>query len=88
MLRTFPAIRQRDTMDCGPTCLAMIAQAQGAYFRLDDLREWAGINRQGVSLHGLTLAAERMGFTTLPVKIDFATLRAQAPLPAIPRLTG
>lgn len=70
-------------MDCGPTCLAMIAQARGAFFRLEDLRDWAGINRQGVSLHGLSLAAERMGYTTLPVLLDLETLRQQAPLPAI-----
>lgn len=83
MFRNFPVLRQRDAMDCGPTCLAMIAQSKGAFFRLDDLREWAGINRQGVSLHGLTVAAERMGFTTLPVLLDFETLRQQAPLPVV-----
>lgn len=70
-------------MDCGPTCLAMIAQSQGAFFRLEDLRDWAGINRQGVSLHGLSTAAERMGYTALPVLLDLETLRQQAPLPAI-----
>jgi ATP-binding cassette, subfamily B, bacterial len=70
-------------MDCGPTCLAIVAQSQGAFFRLEDLRDWAGINRQGVSLHGLSTAAERMGYTTLPVLLDLETLRQQAPLPAI-----
>ena len=70
-------------MDCGPTCLAMIAQASGAYFSLDQLREWAGINRQGVSLHGLGLAAERMGYATLPMMLDLEMLRTHAPLPAI-----
>lgn len=74
-------------MDCGPTCLRMIAKHHGKSYSLQYLREICHIDRQGVSLKGLSYASEKIGLRTLVVKLPFihetdASLY-NAPLPAI-----
>jgi ATP-binding cassette, subfamily B, bacterial len=70
-------------MDCGPTCLRMIAKHYGKSFSLQALREKCFISREGVSMLGISDAAEYIGFHTIGVKIDFNKLVAEAPLPCI-----
>jgi ATP-binding cassette subfamily B protein len=79
----FPFYRQLDAMDCGPTCLRMIAKHYGKAYSLDSLRSKSYISREGVSLLGISEAAENIGFRTLGVKINFEKLVAEAPLPCI-----
>lgn len=79
----FPYTRQRDQMDCGPTCLKMIAQYYGKSFALPYLREACFITKQGVSLLGIATAAEKVGFRTLSVKVDTKTLLRERPVPFI-----
>ena len=69
-------------MDCGPTCLRMIAKHYGKNFSLQKLREIAGINREGVSLLGLSDAAEKIGFRSLGCRISIEQL-TEIELPAI-----
>ena len=40
MLNKFPAYTQLDTMDCGPTCLRIIAKYYGKSFSLQKLRDY------------------------------------------------
>ena len=70
-------------MDCGPTCLRMIAKYHGRNFNLQKLRDASGFSREGVSLLGIAEAAESMGFRTLAVKVPFEKLIKDAPLPCI-----
>ncbi|XZF14127.1 peptidase domain-containing ABC transporter [Chitinophagaceae bacterium MMS25-I14] len=79
----FPFYRQHDAMDCGPTCLRMIAKHYGKDISINKLRENAHISREGVSLLGISEAAEKIGFKTLGSKITFAQLDADALLPCI-----
>jgi ATP-binding cassette subfamily B protein len=79
----FPFYRQHDSMDCGPTCLRMIAKHYGKSYSLEWLRENSYIDREGVSLEGISDAAEAIGFHTLAVKIDYKTLVEDMPLPCI-----
>lgn len=81
--KSFPIYRQLDQMDCGPTCLRMIAQYYGKHFSLQTLREYAYITREGVSLKGISEAATRIGFRTLGVKVTFEQLDEEATLPCI-----
>jgi ATP-binding cassette subfamily B protein len=55
-------------MDCGPTCLRMVAKHYGKNFTLQRLREISGINHEGVSMLGISEAAEKIGFRTLGSK--------------------
>lgn len=57
-------------MDCGPTCLRMIARHYGKNFSLQRLRDICGINREGVSLLGISEAAEKIGFRTTGARIS------------------
>lgn len=70
-------------MDCGPTCLRMVAKHYGRNFTAQSLREKAQIGKDGVSLMGIAEAAESIGFHTLGVKISFEKLAEEAPLPCI-----
>jgi len=54
----FPHYTQLDAMDCGPTCLRMVAKHYGKSYSLQSLREKSYITREGVSLLGTSDAAE------------------------------
>lgn len=83
MPRIFPFYKQLDANDCGASCLRMIARYHGRYYSLDNLREMTYIGKQGVSLLGISDAAERIGFQTLAAKTSFERLRKDVPLPCI-----
>ena len=70
-------------MDCGPTCLKIIAQYYGRYYSLQNLREKCHITREGVSLLGISDAAEIIGFRTTGVRLTWEQLRDEIPLPCI-----
>lgn len=70
-------------MDCGPTCLRMISKYYGKVFTLNDLRNKAHITREGVSMLGISDAAEAIGFHTLGVKLTYEQLLSEAQLPCI-----
>lgn len=80
---SFPSFIQLDAMDCGPTSLKMIAQFYGKYYSLQNLRERCHISREGVSLLGISDAAESIGFRTTGVKIYWEQLRDEVNLPCI-----
>lgn len=69
-------------MDCGPTCLRMIAKHYGRNFKVQTLRKLCEINREGVSMLGMSDAAEKIGFRSLGVKLNSVDLK-QAELPCI-----
>ncbi len=79
----FPFYQQFDAMDCGPTCLRMVAKFYGKHFSTEFLREKSYITREGVSLLGISDAAEAIGMRSMGVKITFEQLKKEAPLPAV-----
>ncbi|HEX5726424.1 MAG TPA: peptidase domain-containing ABC transporter [Longimicrobiaceae bacterium] len=81
--KPFPAMRQHDAMDCGPTCLRMVAKHYGRRYSLQFLRDRSYIDRQGVSLLGIAYAAESIGFRTRAAKVSVDHFLEHAPLPAI-----
>lgn len=70
-------------MDCGPTCLRMIAKYYGRNYSVQYLREKSFITRSGVSMLGISDAAETIGFRTSGVKVTFEQLEEALPLPCI-----
>ncbi len=69
-------------MDCGPSCIRMIAAFYGKSYSLQKLRQLAHITREGVSLLGLSEAAEAIGFRTIGARITFEQLM-EAPKPCV-----
>ena len=82
-MSSFPQFIQLDSMDCGPTCLRMIAKHYGKHYSLETLRQHSFITREGVSMLGISDAAEYIGFRTSGVMISFEQLVEEAPLPCI-----
>lgn len=79
----FPFIHQPDAMDCGPACLCMIAKHYGKTYTLDSLRQNSFIGKDGVSLLGISSAAEKIGFRTVGGRITYDNLIEKALLPCI-----
>ena len=82
-MKRFKVYHQKNIMDCGPMCLHMVAKHYGKNIGLEKLRNDAGLSKQGVSLLGLSEAAERIGIKTHRVAISYEQLKNEAPLPAI-----
>ena len=79
----FPLYKQLDAMDCGPSCLRMIASYYGKTYSLQNLRDKSYITREGVSMLGISDAAEAIGFRSMGVKITFEQLLSEAPMPCV-----
>ena len=80
---SFPFYKQLDAMDCGPTCVRMIAKHYGKSFSLEFLRSKCHIGIQGVSMLGISDAAEAIGFRSSGVRITFEKLARDVQLPCI-----
>jgi len=83
MRNKLPSYRQLDAMDCGSTCLRMIAAYHGRRYRQDTLRELSNVDVDGVSLMGISDAAEAIGMHSLGVKVTYEKLLDDLPLPCI-----
>ena len=81
--KKFPVYIQFDQMDCGPTCLRMVARHYGRVISREHLQNLTSFNFDGVSIRGLLNGAEAIQLRSLPVNINFDTLQNQAPLPCI-----
>jgi len=82
-VKEFPFFPQQESMDCGPTCLLMIASFYGKDCSIQALRAATNITEEGVSLLSISEAAESIGFRTSAVKASFEELEQQAVLPLI-----
>lgn len=82
-MKIFPHYTQLDAMDCGPSCLRMIAKYYGRSYTLQYLRDRSFITRDGVSMLGISDAAEKIGFRTLGAKLTLDRLVKERPLPCI-----
>lgn len=82
-LKPFPHYPQQESVDCGPSCLRMIAKYYGKVYSAEMLRKRCFISREGVSLLGISDAAESIGIRTVGVQISFEQLANDALLPCI-----
>lgn len=76
-------IPQHDQMDCGPACIAMISAFFGKKHRIDYIREISYLKRDGVSLRGISEAAEKIGLNTHASMLDLTTLDLEGTLPCV-----
>lgn len=78
----FPHYLQPDAMDCGPTCLRIVAKHFGRHYNLETLRNLTWKTREGVSLLTISDAAEKIGFRSQGARLTIDKL-SEIPLPAI-----
>lgn len=83
MPKRFPFYPQLEAMDCGSTCLRMVAKFYGRFYSLEYLREISNTGKDGVSLLDLSEAAELIGLKTLAVEADIVQLLDVIPKPCI-----
>jgi subfamily B ATP-binding cassette protein HlyB/CyaB len=83
----FPVRIQQSEMDCGPTCLSMIAEHYGKRLSIHRLRELAQVGLEGSTLFNLCKTAESIGFQAEAVRSSLKGLTEQT-LPAIAHWKG
>ena len=79
----FPFYNQLDSESCGPTCIRMIAKYYGKIYSHKMLAERCFITHGGVSMLGISEAAESIGFRTSAVRLNFDQLVNDISLPCI-----
>ncbi len=70
-------------MDCGPSCVRMIAQYYGKEYPLSYLRTQAYLSREGVSVAGIRNSLEKIGMKSATFEMTVEQLREKCPLPTI-----
>lgn len=83
MGKNFHVYKQYDIMDCGPACLCMIAEYYGKTYCIETMRNNAFLGKHGVSLLGISKAAESIGLKTIGGRLTFDTLTHKVSLPCI-----
>ena len=68
-MSSFPTEIQRDSMQCGTTCLQMICEFYGKNYSSDYLSKLCSPTKEGVSLHSINESANKLGFNTICVRI-------------------
>lgn len=70
-------------MECGATCLRMIALFYGKEYSAETMQQLCLVTRGGVSLLGISDAAEYIGFRTVCGRLSLEKLISQRPFPCI-----
>ena len=78
----FKVYFQHDSMECGVTCLRMVCKHYGAELSTERLSRLCFATNEGVSLLGMSEAAERLGLHTVCGRLGLEQLRT-VPLPCI-----
>ena len=73
-MRPFPICYQHDAMQCGVACLQMICKHYGKDYSLEDLSRVCVASTEGVSMLGISQAAEHIGFHVTCGKIKTESL--------------
>ncbi|WP_087137707.1 peptidase domain-containing ABC transporter [Elizabethkingia meningoseptica] len=74
MSKNISFIAQRDNMDCGPACLAMISLYYKKRYSMEYLRSLSYLTKEGVSFLGLKEASKKIGFHSLSAKLTLEEL--------------
>lgn len=81
-MKNVPLVIQHDSMQCGIACLAMVCGLYGKRYSLGFLSRYCFATTEGVSLLGISQAAQRLGFETVSGRIITNEFRTET-LPCI-----
>ena len=79
-------VRQQDSNDCAPACLAMVSYFYGKQLELYKLKEMMHTQRNGTVLTDLVDTATTIGFICKPVRVDKNAFQSNFTLPAIAQM--
>jgi ATP-binding cassette subfamily B protein RaxB len=71
-----PMVLQTEAAECSLACLAMVAGYHGAPAEISELRRRVSVSLKGVSLKDLVGMAERVGFSSRPLRLELDEMRA------------
>lgn len=83
----YPVLIQQSEMDCGPTCLTMIARYYGLNASVNRMRERCNVGAEGTSMLGLIETLEAVGFEAKGLQMTSALL-SELPTPFIAHWNG
>lgn len=72
-MSSFPTYIQRDSMQCGTTCLQMICEFYGKNYSPGYLSKICSPTTEGVSFHSINESANKLGFNTICARIVTAS---------------
>lgn len=78
----FPAYYQLESIDCGPTCIQMVAAYYGKKYPLSQLKAHCHVTRIGISVQDIVTGCKAVGLHAVPVQITLEEIQ-RMPLPAI-----
>lgn len=78
----FPLRRQLEGVDCGPTCIQMVAAYYGKNIPLTQLKENCNVTRLGISLKDVIGGCQKIGIKAVAARLKKEDLGSM-PLPAI-----
>ena len=81
-MSSFHLCRQKDSMQCGIACLSMICHHYKKSYSIETLSKYCIATNQGVSLLGMSKAANEVGLQTVCAKLSVNQL-SQVKLPCI-----
>lgn len=73
--RRVPYVQQMQWTDCGAACVAMVLGYLGKPVKLDEVREVAGVDRDGVSMLSILRAGEWFGLRGRGLKLDIDSVQ-------------
>lgn len=82
LTKKVPLHRQLESVDCGPTCICMIADYYGKRYKLKTLKKYTQLTRIGLSLRDLVDCCNEIGFKASSVRVSLSELD-RMPMPAI-----
>ncbi|MDF2722673.1 MAG: hypothetical protein K0Q59_2348, partial [Paenibacillus sp.] len=77
--RKYPVLMQQNEMDCGPTCLTMIARYYGLNASVNRMRERCNVGAEGTSMLGLIETLEALGFEAKGLKTTKSLIKEMSP---------
>jgi ATP-binding cassette subfamily B protein len=86
-IRRFPLVRQAESADCGPACLAMVCRHFQIPVSTVKLAEMSKVSAEGASLDSLSRTAENLGLTARALKSNYQSLMGSE-LPLIAHWKG
>ncbi|MCQ2268555.1 MAG: peptidase domain-containing ABC transporter [Bacteroidaceae bacterium] len=75
----FPFVPQHDSMQCGIACLNMVCRYYGRRYSMSTLSRYCHATKEGVSLLGISQAAESLGMETMGLKVTLSELSKLQP---------
>lgn len=78
----FPFYRQLESVDCGPTCIRMVAAYYKKYYKVQTLKSYCNITRIGISANDVLKGCAKIGLQAAAVQVNDTEIQ-RMPLPAI-----